>query len=101
MKDGRALYTDFLRGVLPYPPHWYDLKTEKELCAIYHAQKKKLEKRNASYFEADDSKIRAVLSHVVEPIRGPEDMPKTPDGKIDFIKLRERYPANPTLGGSL
>lgn len=92
MKEGRATYVDFLSSVFPYPPHWYDQKTDKELCAIYRQQKKKLEARNMSYFEADDIKIRSVLSEVVNPVKGPEDMPKTEDGKIDFIKLRERYP---------
>lgn len=94
MKDGRAMYTDFLRSVLPYPPHWYDDQTESQLCAMYHAQKKKLADRNASFFEADDNKIRSVLSEVINPVKGPDDMPKTADGKIDFIKLRERYPVS-------
>lgn len=94
MKEGRSIYVDFLRSVLPYPPHWYDEKTERELCAMYHQQKKKLSDKNALYFEADDSKIRSVLSEVINPVKGPQDMPKTADGKIDFIKLRERYPVS-------
>lgn len=90
----RAIYVNFLSKVLPYPLHWYDGKTDKELCAIYNQQRKKLDKRADEVFDADDSRIRSVLSEVINPVTGPDDMPKTPDGKIDFVKLRERYPVS-------
>ncbi|MGF0347633.1 hypothetical protein ACQR3P_28750 [Rhodococcus sp. IEGM1300] len=59
---------------------------------MYNQQKKKANEKAMSFFEKDDLKIRSILEEVIEPVTGPDDMPKTPDGKIDFIKLRERYP---------
>lgn len=92
MEAARESYIKYLKTVFPYAPHWYDTQTDSQLCAMYTQQKKKQNEKALSFFEKDDLRIRSILDEVIEPVLGPDDMPKTEDGKIDFVKLRQRYP---------